>query len=248
MGKYHHIYMNNPTAGAADGTQVSEDRAQTSPLSVVLNASSAETKVIKCAIRCIDGYKTAGNTTITRKYWDGSAYKDTGGNISKWQFAPDLSQACKNTYTIDNNAASGDTITINGLKLTAGSDFAVGSTATDTAANIAKAFNEKSTVFKATSNGAAFTLIERYPGSHNIPGDSTITGTILITDGAAEEYTVADEAKMLSDGVWSDSITIADEITNHNVIFWVKVTSASTDDPVKDTSTAIYVSSTVGAV
>lgn len=56
---YLNVYMNNPTADGTDGTQVSTDGANTSPISATLDASKAESSVIKCALRCESGLKQA---------------------------------------------------------------------------------------------------------------------------------------------------------------------------------------------
>ena len=79
---YINVYTNNPTAGAADGTQLSTDGAQTSPLSVTLNATSAESKICKCAVRCDSGYSATGCTI-----------KFTGTTAAKWTIAVDNSYA-----------------------------------------------------------------------------------------------------------------------------------------------------------
>ena len=109
MSTYISLYCGNPTAGGTDGTLISENMAQTSPLSVTLNATENEVKAMKVAIRCENGYRTTGNVVIGFKFWDGSAYQETGGNISKWKLAAD------NSYTKDNvleSAAWGDSLTI----------------------------------------------------------------------------------------------------------------------------------------
>jgi len=62
---YINLYMNNPTAGKADGTAISTDDTETSPLSVTLDATKNEFKILTVAIRTEEGYKTAGDTTIT---------------------------------------------------------------------------------------------------------------------------------------------------------------------------------------
>lgn len=58
------IFTNNPTAGGTDGTMVSENDF-TSPISVTLDASKDEEKVIKLAIRTESGYVTQSDTTIS---------------------------------------------------------------------------------------------------------------------------------------------------------------------------------------
>lgn len=87
MSTYLSLYMDNPTQGQKDGTLVSENMIQTSPLSVTLNATENESKSIKVALRCEDGYRTSGATVVGFKYWDGSVYQDEGGNVSKWKVA-----------------------------------------------------------------------------------------------------------------------------------------------------------------
>ena len=72
------IYMNNPTAAAQDGTKISSDGSGTLPLTVTLNATQSETAVIKCAIRCNDGYN-ASDTTISF----------SGNTSDKWRVAED---------------------------------------------------------------------------------------------------------------------------------------------------------------
>lgn len=89
MSEYISLYMNNPTGGGTDGTAVSENMSQTSPISVVLNATDNESKAVKVALRCKEGYKTSGNTTVSFAYWNGSEYLASGGNIAKWQIAKD---------------------------------------------------------------------------------------------------------------------------------------------------------------
>lgn len=87
MAKHLHLYMNNPTSGGVDGTEISSD-SETLPLSVTLDASKAESKAMKCAVRCDTGYQIEGDTEI---YFEGT-------NASKWQVAPD------NSYTDADNA------------------------------------------------------------------------------------------------------------------------------------------------
>ena len=109
MSTYIGLYGNSPTEGLTDGTSISEDMTQTSPLSVTLNATESEAVAMKVALRCEAGYKTSGNTEVCFKYWDGSAYQDTGGNISKWKVAPD------NGFTAEtalSQATWADTLTI----------------------------------------------------------------------------------------------------------------------------------------
>ena len=75
---HHAIYINNPTAGAQDGTKISSDRSGTLPLTATLNVTKSEEQVIKCAIRCDEGY-IASDTTISF----------SGDNSDKWRVAED---------------------------------------------------------------------------------------------------------------------------------------------------------------
>lgn len=89
MSEYISLYMNNPTNGGTDGTAVSENMSQTSPVSVVLNATENEVKAVKAALRCAEGYKTSGKTRVSFAFWDGTEYQDSGGSIGRWQVAMD---------------------------------------------------------------------------------------------------------------------------------------------------------------
>lgn len=248
MGTYYHLYMNNPTAGAVDGTQVSEDHAFTAPISAVLNASNNESKLIKLAIRCEKGYETIGNVTLKKLYYDGSTTAETGGNIDKWTFAPDVSTAAACTYTVGANAASGDTVSIGDVTLTAGTDFAVGTDASATASNIAAAINNKSAIWTASVSGAAITVTEKYPGAGNVLVAAVTSGTVAITNGDITASAAADETTISEKGVFADTLTFADAIGDKNVIFWIKATSSTDEKPQKDTSTVIHTEATIQAV
>ncbi|MBO6177828.1 MAG: hypothetical protein J6O04_01470 [Selenomonadaceae bacterium] len=89
MSEYLKLYGGTVTSGGTDGTAISEDMAQTNPVSASLNAKNAETKAIKLALRCTSGFQTYGNTTVKAYYYNGKAYVDTGGNIGKFSFAAD---------------------------------------------------------------------------------------------------------------------------------------------------------------
>ena len=78
MAKHLHLYMNNPTAGSTDGTDISSD-TNVLPLTVILDASQAETKAVRCAVRCDSGYSVEGDTTV---YLEGT-------NAAKWSLSPD---------------------------------------------------------------------------------------------------------------------------------------------------------------
>ena len=95
------LYTNNPTAAGKDGSLISQEMTQTSPLSMTVKAG--ESKACKVGIRCDTGYKTTGKTTLSFAYWDGTEYKEAGGNIGKWFFAPD------DNYTSEEAALSGAT-------------------------------------------------------------------------------------------------------------------------------------------
>lgn len=86
MAKHLRIYMNNPTAGGVDGTEISSGD-DTLPLSITLDASQAESKADKCAVRCDSGYQIDGDTEI---YFEGT-------NADKWQVAADDSYSDADT-------------------------------------------------------------------------------------------------------------------------------------------------------
>ena len=75
------LYMNNPTAGATDGTRISNDPSDSAslPLTAYLDASKNEEQVIKCAIRCDSSYFVNGDASIFAE----------GTKSDKWKFAID---------------------------------------------------------------------------------------------------------------------------------------------------------------
>ncbi len=84
--QYINVYKNNPTAGATDGTAVSTDGDNTSPIEFALDASQGESGVVTLAIRTESGYVTSGTTTITdlndtndrlKLSWGGSSFADS---------------------------------------------------------------------------------------------------------------------------------------------------------------------------
>ena len=85
------LYCNNPTAGKKDGTAISQDNTQTSPLALTLKLS--EQKAVKVAIRTDAGYKTTDGVNISFAYYDGSEYQTTGGNIANWYVCLDKQYA-----------------------------------------------------------------------------------------------------------------------------------------------------------
>ena len=116
---YINIYMNNPTAAGTDGTVVSQSGAQTSPISVVLDKTKAESKAIKCAIRCDAGYKTSGDVTISL----------SGTTASKWQLAKDSSYA--DAAAALTGATWADSIAVSGVGTTNTVFWAKASASTD---------------------------------------------------------------------------------------------------------------------
>lgn len=105
MPTHIHLFMNNPTAGEVDGTEISSGD-ESLPLSFTLDVSKSETGVAKCAVRCDSGYSIDGGARI---YFDGS-------DTSKWQVAnnenfADSSEALtmadwQNEITVSNVAAT----------------------------------------------------------------------------------------------------------------------------------------------
>lgn len=76
---YLNLYMGNPTAGGTDGTIVSLDGSQTSPVMFTLDAAEEESGTQVLALRCEDGYSTHGETEVTF----------TGETSSKWSVSLD---------------------------------------------------------------------------------------------------------------------------------------------------------------
>ncbi len=99
-----HLYMNNPTAGSTDGTEISSND-NTLPLTLILDASTAENKAVKVAVRCDTGYEVEGDTTI---YFEGT-------NAAKWQVAEDDDFTSSTALT---NALWTSTLTISNVAAT----------------------------------------------------------------------------------------------------------------------------------
>lgn len=91
MAELLHIYMNNPTAGSTDGTEVSSG-TELAPISVLLDAGKGEQKAVKCAVRCESGFHIDGALTI----------KFVGEHADKWKVASN------NGYTVDTALESAD--------------------------------------------------------------------------------------------------------------------------------------------
>ena len=100
MNEYINFYKDNPTAGETDGTAISLDDAGNAPLSVVLDASKEETKILKCAIRCREGYRTEGETTLSF----------TGATAGKWSLAAAEDGTFAASLTIAESIGAGNTV------------------------------------------------------------------------------------------------------------------------------------------
>lgn len=59
------IYKDNPTAGGSDGTKVSLNGDFSAPVNFSLDARNDDEQIIQLALRCDDGYKTRGSTTVS---------------------------------------------------------------------------------------------------------------------------------------------------------------------------------------
>lgn len=109
-----------------------------------------------------------------------------------------------NTYTISTNVVANDTVLFGGITFTAvtigaeGNEFNVGTTATESAANLATAINANTILnnqFTATYNANVITIIDTALNGGNTPSTMVVTGgTGVITAGTATEST--------SNGIW----------------------------------------------
>ena len=91
MAELLHIYMNNPTEGSKDGTEVSSG-TELAPISVLLDAGKGEQKAVKCAVRCENGFHIDGTLTV----------KFVGDHADKWKVAMD------HNYTTDTVLTAAD--------------------------------------------------------------------------------------------------------------------------------------------
>ena len=91
MAELLHIYMNNPTEGGRDGTEVSSG-TELAPISVLLDAGKGEQKAVKCAVRCESGFHIDGTLTV----------KFVGDRADKWKVAMD------HNYTTDTVLTAAD--------------------------------------------------------------------------------------------------------------------------------------------
>lgn len=118
----------------------------------------------------------------------GSASLIAGWYSSMEAAAASAAVAGSNTYTVTTNFVSTDTVTFNGVTLTAGTDFNVGESVSASAGNLATAMASKSGIsgtYNVTSEGAVITVTEKVAGGGNTPGSMTVTGTGAITAGTA---------------------------------------------------------------
>ena len=63
--EYISIFNGNPTAGARDGAEVSQNGVLSNPVSADVEIDAVSGTVVTCAIRCQSGYEADGNVTIT---------------------------------------------------------------------------------------------------------------------------------------------------------------------------------------
>ena len=89
MAELLHIYMNNPTEGGKDGTEVSSG-TELAPLSVLLDAGKGEQKAVKCAVRCESGFHIDGTLTV----------KFVGDRADKWKVAMDHNYTTDTVLTV----------------------------------------------------------------------------------------------------------------------------------------------------
>ena len=93
------------TNSGGDGTEISSGD-DTLPLSVTLDANKAETKAVKCAVRCDTGFSVEGDTTI---YFEGT-------NAAKWQVGTD--EGYSDATTALTMAQWGTTLILGGVAAT----------------------------------------------------------------------------------------------------------------------------------
>ena len=98
--EYLNLYMNNPTAGGTDGTAISLDGTQLSPLTVSLDASTNETKKVKLAVRTETGYAATGGVTIS----------DNNDSSDHWKFSLTENGTYSDTVIIASSISSVNTI------------------------------------------------------------------------------------------------------------------------------------------
>lgn len=105
MARHLRLYMNNPTVGLTDGTEISAGD-ETLPINLTLDANQSESKAAKVAVRCDAGYLIEGDTKISFE----------GTNAAKWQVAPDDSYSDADTALT--MAVWGSTLTLSAVAAT----------------------------------------------------------------------------------------------------------------------------------
>ena len=131
------------------------------------------------------------------------------------------------TYSVTTNSATGDTITVSGVKFTAVASgattlqFNVGSSLTATAANIVTAINANtslSALFTATSTNGDITITEKNAGYGNTPTDFTVTGSIKISTSSTVT-SVPEWFKLnIASGVATMSMVTTQDLTVDSVL------------------------------
>lgn len=131
------------------------------------------------------------------------------------------------TYSVTTNSATGDTITVSGVKFTAVASgattlqFNVGSSLTATAANIVTAINANtslSALFTATSTNGDITITEKNAGYGNTPTDFTVTGSIKISTSSTVT-SVPEWFKLnIASGVATMSMVATQDLTVDSVL------------------------------
>lgn len=155
---------------------------------------------------------TAADNTGTRK---DLIYLSSVGNVM--YLAGSLATAAiagKRDYPISANAATGNTLTIGAVTLTAGTDFAVGATIANTLANIVAALNANTTItglYTVSSSASTFTLTEKVSGSGNTPPAATTTGVLSITASSpiTSSAAVYNDPVLPANGLAISTLTIA---------------------------------------
>ena len=97
---YINLYKDNPTSGGTDGTLVSLGDDLSSLISSTVNATEDETKKIKIALRCENGYRTTGPVTV----WV------DGDNADKWKIGPSEEETDYELYEITDEINNTNTV------------------------------------------------------------------------------------------------------------------------------------------
>lgn len=132
MSTYANIYTGGVNSGYQDGVAVSETHSLTAPITAdftVTKNRTTETQVIKCAIRCITGYQTYGNTTLTLCQYSNGTY--TPVTSSNWQICLDNNYIDSKT-ALNNGSWSNTSITIADIVTDVNTIFWLKATATIT--------------------------------------------------------------------------------------------------------------------